>query len=147
MRDAPAASRTRARIRANRWRSSRTFVVKNLRFGRSNDVTTTSASGILNTRRMSARASGVALPVSDGRRTAKQRPKHAQAAIDGAEFVAPLTDAVRFVDREEGQPCVGGAEPSSEGGESLRRAIQQRQPAVDARVELAVHVCCRNSSP
>jgi len=62
---------------------------------------------------------------------------------------------VRFVDREEGELCVGGAEPSREGGESLRRAIQQRQLAVYARVqhhaallrvELAVHVRRRDSS-
>ena len=79
-------------------------------FGRSNPATSTCGSSRPSSATMSSRTSGVAVAVNaaiGGRPDARslapaQRRRRAQPPVVGTEIVAPLRDAVRFVDHEAG---------------------------------------------
>src|SRR5207302_45067 len=99
----PGTSRIRRRMRANRVRSSATRSTANARFGRSNEVITTSACCKRSTRRISARVAGVALPVSakvGGGEQAVEIRRGDSAAAQRAHLVLHQRDEGRDDERQ-----------------------------------------------
>src|SRR5262245_55884266 len=95
-----------------------------------------------------------------GERDRRWRPKtgavDADVPIVGAEFVAPLGDAMRLVDCEQRDRGSSLAESARQRGKAFRSAVQQCEPSARGGfedhapligVELAVHVCRRYTPP
>ena len=116
-------------------------------FGRSKPATNDPAVGRgPAARRSRARVGASAVAVSARRGTSGKRScRTRELEVVGPEVVAPLRDAMRLVDREQGDPCTRPAGRGSRRQQPLRRHVEQVELALAHRA-LDARPAARKSS-